>query len=299
VSGREPRIARGAPLGPGLVAVAHLARSRLYDVYDAWSNERGCRVIAKTLRPAARDDRGAAARLRREGRMLRALAHPHLVRAYETLPGPPPVLVLETLGGETLAHLIDTRTRRLSAVELSILGLQLASAVGYLHGQGWLHLDLKPSNLVAEAGRAKILDLSVARRPGRSRPGVGTRCYMAPEQARGGELGPPADVWGIGATLWEAATGRLPFGEEDAEAEVDGYPQLERLIEPVSRYRRLPRELERTVRLCLDPEPGRRPSVGRLSSLLADVPGVPDLRRAGAAGWNAAPAGSRRNIPER
>ena len=288
MSAHEPRLARGATLGPGLAVVAHLARSRGYDVYDAWSDGRGCRVIAKTLRPAARDDRDAAVRLRREGRLLRTLAHPHLVRAYETLPGPPPVLVLETLSGETLAHLIDTRPRRLSAVEISVLGLHLTSAAGYLHRQGWLHLDLKPSNLVAEAGRAKILDLSLARRPGRCRSGVGTWCYMAPEQARGGELGPPADVWGIGATLWETATGRLPFGEEDEEAEGDGYPQLERAVEPVSRYRRLPAELERTLQLCLDPDPARRPTLGRLTSLLARVPGVPDLSRAGAPGWNSA-----------
>ena len=293
----EPRLARGAFLGPGLVVVAHLARSRGYDVYDAWSDERGCRVVAKTLRPACRDDRGAAARLRREGRLLRALAHPHLVRAYETLPGPPPVLVLETLSGETLAHLIGTRPRRLSAVELSILGLHLASAVGYLHRQGWLHLDLKPSNLVAEAGRARILDLSLARRPGHCRPGVGTWCYMAPEQARGGEIGPPADVWGIGATLWEAATGRLPFGEEDEEAERGGYPQLERAVEPVSRYRRLPAELERALQLCLHADSGRRPTLGRLSSSLAGVPGVPDLRRAGAPGWTSSARG--RHTPPR
>jgi serine/threonine protein kinase len=239
-------------------------------------------VVAKTLRPSTLGDRDALTRLRREGRLLRSLDHPHLVRAYETLPGPPPVVVLETLSGETLAHLIDRRRRRLTAAELAVLGLQLCSAVGYLHRSGWLHLDLKPANIVAEAGRAKILDLSVARRPGPGRAGVGTWCYLAPEQARGDELGEAADVWGIGVTLWEAATGRLPFGESDTEERRAEYPQLHRAAEAVSRHRRLPAELARAIDLCLRPEPADRPSIARLWKRLADVPGAPDVRRAGA-----------------
>jgi serine/threonine protein kinase len=280
MSAVEPKHRPRAELGPGLTVVRHLIRSRTFDVYDAWSSTRRCRVVAKTLRPAALDDRDAIRRLRREGRLLRALDHPHLVRAYETLPGPPPVLVLETVGGETLAHLIDRRMRRLAASELAILGLQLASAVGYLHRSGWLHLDLKPSNIVVEAGRAKILDLSVARRPGPTRAGVGTWCYMAPEQARGGELDEAADVWGIGVTLWEAATGRLAFGDSDSEEAAAEYPQLDRRAEAVSGHRRLLPTFARAVDLCLQADPARRPSIAELWSLLARVPGTPDLRHA-------------------
>jgi serine/threonine protein kinase len=276
----EPRRRPGAELASGLSVVRHLIRSRTFDVYDAWSTERRCRVVAKTLRPATLEDRHAARRLRREGRLLRALDHPHLVRAYETLPGPPPLLVLETLGGETLAHLIDRSQRRLAAVELGILGLQLTSAIGYLHRHGWLHLDLKPSNIVVEAGRAKILDLSVARPPGRASAGAGTWCYMAPEQATGAELGAAADVWGLGVTLWEAATGQLAFGDSDTEEQAAEHPQLHRVAEPVNRHRRLPAELARAIDHCLQPEPDRRPTIAQLWTLLARVPHTPDLRRA-------------------
>jgi serine/threonine protein kinase len=276
---REPRLRPGTALAPGLAVVRHLVRSRCYDVYDAWSHERGCRVIAKTLRPAPGDDADAVRRLRREGRLLRQLTHPHLVRAYETLPGPPPVVVLETLSGETVAHLVDRRERRLGAAELAVLGLQLTSAVAYLHRRGWLHLDLKPSNLVAEAGRVKVLDLSLARRPGRGKPGTGTWCYLAPEQARGDQLGPAADVWGIGVTLWEAATGRQAFGEDDDEANADGYPQLERRAEPVCRHRRLPLPLARAIDQSLEPDPASRPCLDRLAAMLRRVPGTPDLQR--------------------
>jgi eukaryotic-like serine/threonine-protein kinase len=277
MSARERKQRPGTELGPGLTVVRHLVRSRTFDLYDAWSEERRCRVVVKTLRPAALGDRDAARRLRREGRLLRALDHPHLVRAYETLPGPPPLIVLETVGGETLAHLIDRR--RLVAADLAVLGLQLASAVGYLHGRGWLHLDLKPSNIVIEARRPKILDLSVSHRPGRARPGTGTWCYMAPEQARGDELGEAADVWGISVTLWEAATTRLAFGDSDIEEESAEYPQLHRAAEPVSRHRRLPAPLARAIDLGLQPDPARRPTIAQLWALFERVPNTPDMRR--------------------
>ena len=165
---------------------------------------------AAAPRPARRC--GRCARLQREGRLLERLSHPHLVRGYETLREPLPAVVMETLRGETVAHLVARRARRLSAVELGHLGVHLCSAISYMHGQGVLHLDLKPSNVIAEAGRAKIIDLSLARAPGSMRAGIGTWCYMAPEQARGGEVGTAADVWGIAGVLYEAATGFAPFG---------------------------------------------------------------------------------------
>ncbi len=172
---------------PGHDVLALLARSNVLDVYDGWSHERDCRVVLKTLRPDRRSDRRARAALLREGRLLRRLAHPHLVRGFEVIEGSPPVVVLETLGGETLAALIERRERRLSARELGYLGLHLCSAVGYLHRHGLLHLDLKPSNVIAEAGRAKVIDLSVARRPGRVPAGYDTRLGQRGRTLSGGQ----------------------------------------------------------------------------------------------------------------
>ena len=225
-----------------------LARSDVLDIHEAWSHERGCSVIIKSLRPDRRGDAAAARALRREGRLLRRFSHPHLVRAYEVLADPMDAVVLETLGGETLAHLVRRRDRRLSAVELGFLAQHLCSAVGYLHRQGYLHLDLKPSNVVADGGRAKLIDLSIARRPGRARAGVGTWCYLAPEQAAGGHVDTPADVWGIGGVLWEAATGTCAFGDErDEDREL---PVLHRRADSVRSLRpRLPaRSARRSTR---------------------------------------------------
>jgi serine/threonine protein kinase len=265
---RRAPLRAGTAIAPGYEVLEHFHRSNVLDVYDAWSSERECRCIVKALRPDHLDDLGARRRLLAEGRLLESLAHPGIVRGYEALRSPQPLVVMETLTGETLTHLIDRRTRPLSARELAFLGLHLASAVGYLHRHGYVHLDLKPSNIVAEAGRAKLIDLSIARRPGRARPGMGTWCYMAPEQARGGQVGPPADVWGIAVVLWEATHGETPFGDESYE-----YPQLVHRAPPLGSVRRLPRALTGVVDACLEPSVAARPTLAELRAALEPVAG--------------------------
>ena len=84
-----------------------------------------------------------------------------------------------------MSHLIKHPRKRLAAQEVAQLGLHLCSAIGYLHRNDVLHLDLKPSNIIATHGMAKVLDLSLARKPGPCRCGLGTVGYMAPEQSRG------------------------------------------------------------------------------------------------------------------
>jgi eukaryotic-like serine/threonine-protein kinase len=260
----------------------HLHRSRGFDVYDAWSCERRCRCVIKTPRADRADDPVLLRGLEREGRLLYELTHPHILRGYELLPGPVPAVVTETLRGETLSHLLEG-SRRLSAAEAGVLGLQLCSAIGYLHEHGHLHLDLKPSNVVIDAGRAIVVDLSIARPPGRAPAGLGTWCYLAPEQATGAPLGPAADVWGIGALLFEVLTGRAPFGDAEDEAsselatddaEPSDYPQLHARAPLVRSLRRVPASLANAVDACLEPNPARRPSVADLSIELEAVPGA-------------------------
>ena len=259
----------GSSIAPGLELIEHLHRSRTFDVFDAWNEERECRCVVKALRTDRRGDADARRRLLTEGRRLVELRHPHIVGAYEVLSSPEPLVVLETLSGETLAHLVERRSRGLSSREIAFLGLQLCSAVGYLHRRGLLHLDLKPSNIVAHAGRAKLIDLSIARGPGRVQPGLGTWCYMAPEQCRGGLVGAPADVWGVGVVLWEAAAGETPFGDESVE-----YPQLHGRAPSLRTRRRLRSELTRVVDGCLSPAPAERPSLGELRAVLEGVAGA-------------------------
>ena len=260
-----PPLKAGEVIAPGYEVIAHLHRSNNFDVYDAWSEERACRCIAKTPIPDLLEDKSLARGLFREGRLLAKLTHPHIVRAYETLKEPQPTLILETLTGATLAYLIETRQRRLPLTAIVNLGLHLCSAIHYLHRHGILHLDLKPSNIVSERGLAKLLDLSIARPPGRGQKGMGTLEYMAPEQARGGILCAPADVWGIGAVLFETATGEVPF---EAYEDESSYDQLERRAESVGLYRRVPAAFDDLVHSCLEPLPALRPSVDGVAESL-------------------------------
>src|SRR5205814_6857281 len=120
VSGIPATLGRGTALAPGYPVLGHLHRGDALDVYEVWSEERNCPCIAKVLRP----DRLAEVRPRRrhfrEGRLLEQFTHPHIVRAYETLTRPQPVLILETLSGATLAYLIEVEfaTKRFPVDEL-------------------------------------------------------------------------------------------------------------------------------------------------------------------------------------
>ncbi len=256
-----PPLPAGTELAPGYEVLAHLSRGRALDVYDVWSEELQALCVAKALRPDRMRHAGARRRLRNEGRLLLGLGHPHIVRAYRLIERPHPIVVLEALTGATLAYLVDTRPRRMPLTELAYLGLQLCSAIGYLHRNGVLHLDLKPSNIVSEQGMAKVIDLSLARPPGPGPRGLGTRQYLAPEQARGGVFTEAADVWGIGGVLYRAAARRRPFEGLDDDG---AYAQLTHRAPPIASYRRLPPTLGGAIDRCLEPDPARRPTLTEL-----------------------------------
>ena len=256
----------GRELLPGYRVDEHLARGQVLDVYAVWSDARECLCVAKTMRPDRLDDRDARHRLLEEGRLLARLTHPHLVRGYETTRRPRPTLILETLQGETLGHLLDRRRCGLPAGDLVELGVQLCSVVGYLHRNTTLHLDLKPSNVVAEAGRARLLDLSHARPPGPCPPGFGTREYMAPEQLLGQQVGEATDVYGLGGVLYRAATRRRPFTADGREGHTGRRPSFTPL-----RRRVLPRPFVQLVVAGLDPRPAGRPTVAEMMAVLTGL----------------------------
>jgi serine/threonine protein kinase len=248
-----PPFPAGQELAPGYRVDEHLARGEVLDAYAVWSEERSCLCVAKTLRPDRTADIVARGQLLAEGRLAQRLAHPHLVRGYDTVTRPRPTAILETLAGETLGHLVARRRTALPACDIVELGYQLTSAVGYLHRNGVLHLDLKPSNVVVEAGRARLLDLSHARPPGRCPAGFGTVEYMAPEQLTGGIVSEATDVYGLGGVLYRSATGRRPFGANGRVHHPDRRPPFARL-----HRRALPRALVGVIESCFEPEPYER-----------------------------------------
>lgn len=247
----RPRSA-GSMLAPDLEVVELLRRGNDLDVYDCIDHRRWCRVVVKRARP---DRPRAAAMVRREAKLLGRLAHPHLARMLELRDD---MLLLETLGGRTLGVLVAER--RLSAGEASVLGQQLCGALAHMHGESVLHLDIKPSNVVEHAGAAKLLDLSIARPPGRGKRDLGTWCNAAPEQLAGEPVTAACDVWGLGLLLHEALTGEAVF---DLPGPRPPAPRL-RSLRP-----RMPRALDELLAACLEVDPRCRPALAELHAGLA------------------------------
>src|SRR5699024_10809797 len=148
-------------------------------------------------------------------------------------------------------------------------GMQLTSVLRYLHSEGLAHLDLKPSNIICDAGIARLIDLSLALPIGTSGNTAGTHEYKAPEQITGAELTAATDVWGLGGILFRAVTGRRPFPRHrggTGERHADDLPDLDLLETSTTDLR-----LARLIRECFAHEPQKRPSLDRIDAVLAGV----------------------------
>lgn len=259
---------QGVALLPDYSIAAHLSRSHFLDIYEVWSGERACYCVAKVLRPDWRDDPEQRRDLLREGRLLKRLTHMHLVRAYEVHTQPDPVVILESVVGPTLARYLAGRTRRVPLGAALSIGIGLATAIHYLHRNGVLHLDLTPSNIIMQGPITKLIDLSAARPPGRGPSRWGTDEYMAPEQVRGGYFSVATDAWGLGAVLFEVATGRQAFSFDAATGH---HAQLVRRATPLRASRRVPVAFAAIVDRCLDPDPARRPEIAEIIAALQQM----------------------------
>jgi eukaryotic-like serine/threonine-protein kinase len=264
-------VAPGEPLLPGYRVVQLMAHGRRLDTYDALDEDRDCSVVVKILREDRLDDRRVVEATLQEGRLVTTLAHPHLVRGFAVVEVPRPAIVLETLTGATLDALVEDHP--VAVADVAQLGLQLVSVLGYLHRRDWLHLDVKPANVVVQHGRAVLIDLSLAGRPGTGRPGAGTPGYLAPEQATGRGLSPATDVFGLGATLHECLTRDLPYGDEATWESRRRLPLVHRRLprRPGALPDDVPDELARLVADCLALEPSQRPGLALVREVCASL----------------------------
>ena len=273
--------APGEEIRPGLWARSSLGGGQSCEAYLAWHERLHCVVICKLLRPDRVDDGPALRELQREAAIVRGLAHPAIVRGFgAVLEGKRPHAVFEHCPGPTLRQ----RVRRLGPVSVPravALTVQLCGALHYLAGAGVVHLDIKPSNIITGAA-LRLIDFSVSRtaeRARRIRRQIGTANYMAPEQCapgEHGEIGNAADIWGLGVTLYEAITGRLPFAKGSGNAGDKLEIRYPRLIgEPAEIARPLPAVLVETVRACLAKDPAARPTAAQVTSALQSLADVP------------------------
>ena len=270
----------GHEIAPGRTTLKAIGGGNRYEVYLVWDEHLFSVMVAKVLRPDLVEEEYALRGLRREMEALETLAHPVLLRAFDSyIEGPHPHVVVEHLEGPTLKRLLR-RGGALPVEQMLPLGLHVASVIHYMAEEGWVHLDLKPDNLVM-GSPPRVIDLSLARTIERARrltDYIGTNAYMPPEQCNPrGDVGPPADVWGLGATLYHAVSGKLPFRrprsrDEDAPLE-DRFPQLE--DEPRSWARPVPGRLGDAILACLEKDPARRPTAAELATLLQPLVAEP------------------------
>jgi len=155
-------LAEGDEIAPGRTVLAPLGGGTRHEVLLVWDEERFAIMVAKLLRPAVAGDEGALGELAREAEALAALAHPVLLRGFDAvLEGAHPHLLVEHLEGPTLRRLLKAEGR-LPLQQLIPLGLHAAAGIAYMQSAGWVHLDLKPDNLVMGVP-PRIIDLSIAR----------------------------------------------------------------------------------------------------------------------------------------
>ncbi|HVX89989.1 MAG TPA: serine/threonine-protein kinase [Gemmatimonadales bacterium] len=171
-------------------------------------------VAIKLLPPALAGVPGFRERFLREARTAAALAHPHIVpiHAVEEKDGLV-YFVMEYVAGESLGERVR-RAGPLGADEATRILREVAWALGHAHGRGVIHRDIKPDNILLEAGtgRALVTDLGIAHAEGSAVSGsAGTPHYVAPEILNGGAPSAASDLYALGVTAWVALTGRRPF----------------------------------------------------------------------------------------
>jgi eukaryotic-like serine/threonine-protein kinase len=214
-------------------------------VYRAQDTRLGRIVALKFLAPTLTANPQAKRRLLAEARVTSALDHPNICTVYEIgTAGGQLYLAMACYDGETLKE----RLKRgpIAAPEAVRIAMQVARGLAKAHQHGIIHRDVKPANLMITGdGMVKILDFGIAGQTGRAAPLAngpvpGTPGYMAPEQARGGEVDARSDIWSLGAVLQEMLTGFRPGGESSADAgpaaPAGRFPgQLAAVIAPLNR----------------------------------------------------------------
>ena len=231
-------------------------------------------AVIKRLRDVVQAGSAFSRALENEGVTLSALQHPAVVTLYELVKTEQSLaLVLEYLDGTRLDALLSRAGGKVTSEVAIAVGAVLADALAHVHERGFVHRDVKPSNvLVTKSGQLKLFDLGASTpalpeaggaRPRASRSdgelAFGTPAYLAPEEILGAEVDGRADVFSLGVVLFELASGERPFG---ARAKLAVAPPLADKVTHVDAG------LAEQVARCLAPSAAERPSASELAASL-------------------------------
>jgi serine/threonine protein kinase len=240
--------------------------------YSAYEHKLGPlkKIAIKMLHPElAKNDPAARASFEQEPRAMAGLNHPNIVDVLwvdELLDGTP-LYAMELLIGESAAHAIK-RHGKIETYEAVNIAIDVLTGLHHAHKRGVVHQDVKPSNVMLHqlpglGSVAKNIDFGIVRLVDDVQGGFAGTCpFAAPEQFRGEEVGPRADIFGVGGLLFNMLTGRRAFaaygdGFDGAFARLDVHPPR------ISRFRRFPAELDALVAQALSPRQQDRPESAR------------------------------------
>jgi hypothetical protein len=164
--------------------------------------------------------RAACRRATGEAQVAARISHRNVVRIFDVIEeGGCPWIVMELLPPRSLHDVIE-QEGPLSPAQAAAVGLGILAALRAVHAEGIVHRDVKPANILVTEDRVVLTDFGIAQATGTSALTtaigvlIGSPAYIAPERARGGQSGPPADLWGLGASLYAAVEGHGPFDRD-------------------------------------------------------------------------------------
>jgi eukaryotic-like serine/threonine-protein kinase len=235
-------------------------------------------VAVKILSDALGQDVRFVERFRREARAAAGLSHRNVAGVYDYgEEGGLPFIVMELLGGETLADRIE-RQGRLPAAEAAKIAGQVAAALQAAHDAGVIHRDVKPANvMLTPRGEVKVMDFGIAAASGAAPltatgTTMGTASYLSPEQAAGERATPASDVYALGCVLYEMLTGHPPFTGDSAFA-VAGAHLRDRATPVRDLAPDVPAHVADACDLALAKDPADRPGSARMfAAMLIDPP---------------------------
>ena len=199
---------------------SELGRGGMATVYRAFDPISNREVAIKVLPPEMLHNLVTRARFKRELKLIASLEHPAIVPVYDVggEDNHQPYFVMRYMSGGSLSEMI--RKERFSLRDAALIIERLASALDHAHSKGIIHRDIKPDNVLFDAsnnpylsdfGVAKLTEAAVSATDASANEAMGTAAYLSPEQARGEDVDSRADIYGLGAILYEMLTGEPPY----------------------------------------------------------------------------------------